>query len=204
MTTLSYISKQGGTRSDQMLQETSELLIWCHENEILLQATHIKGSLNVMADQLSRSHQVNETEWSLHPIVANLIWEEFFVPQIDLFATRFNNKLTKFVSPFPDTTAEAVDAMSLDWTDRVCYAFPPTALLTKVLAKLQQSPRCHMILVAPWWPKRLWFPILLQYSRTNPLELPLQENLLKQPKANIFHPNLQMLALHAWHLYVPG
>jgi hypothetical protein len=96
-TTLSYINKQGGTKSFQMLEATSELLIWCHTNAILLQANHIKGSLNVMADQLSRSHQVIETEWSLHPTVANLIWEEFFVPQIDLFATRFNNKLTKFV-----------------------------------------------------------------------------------------------------------
>jgi hypothetical protein len=195
MTTLSYINKQGGTRSDQMLQETSELLIWCHENNILLQASHIKGSLNVMADQLSRSHQVIEAEWSLHPIVANLIKEEFFIPLN--FAMRLNNKLTRFMSPFPDTTAEAVDAMSLDLTDRICYAFPPTALLTKVLAKLQQSPCCHMILVAPWWPKRLWFLILLHYSRSNPLELLLQENLLKPPKSNVFHNNLQMLALHA-------
>ena len=126
-----------------MLQETSELLIWCHENDILLQASHINGSLNVMADQLSRSHQVIETVWSLHPIV-------FFVHQIDLFATRFNNKLTMFVSPFPGTTAKIVDAMSLDWTDLVCYSFPPTAMLTNLLAKHEHSRCCHMILVAPW------------------------------------------------------
>ena len=33
------------------------------------------------------------------------------VPQIDLFATRFNNKLLLFVSPVPDPLATAVDAL---------------------------------------------------------------------------------------------
>ena len=35
--------------------------------------------------------------------------------EVDLFATRFNHKLPKFVSPVPDPTAWAVDAPSLPW-----------------------------------------------------------------------------------------
>ena len=38
-------------------------------------------------------------------------------PQIDLFATRLNNKLPLFVSPVPDPLATAVDALSLAWED---------------------------------------------------------------------------------------
>ena len=35
--------------------------------------------------------------------------------QIDLFATRFNNKLPLFVSPVPDPMATAVYALSRPW-----------------------------------------------------------------------------------------
>ena len=44
---------------------------------------------------------------------------------MDLFATRYNYKLPKFVSLVPDQTAWAVDALSLPWQDLDVYAFPP-------------------------------------------------------------------------------
>ena len=47
---------------------------------------------------------------------------------IDLFATRFNNKLPLFVLPVPDFLVIAVDALSLPWEDLDAYAFPPAAI----------------------------------------------------------------------------
>ena len=38
-------------------------------------------------------------------------------PRVDLFATRFNNKLPKFVSPVLDQTAWRVDLLSLQWEE---------------------------------------------------------------------------------------
>ena len=61
-------------------------------------------------------------------------------PQVDLFATRFNNKLPQFVSPVPDPQAWAVDAISLSWENLDPYAFPPAAILGKVVEKLQDYP----------------------------------------------------------------
>ena len=46
---------------------------------------------------------------------------------------RFNNKLPLFVPPVPDPQATAVDALSLPWEDLDVYAFPPTAILGKVV-----------------------------------------------------------------------
>ena len=49
-----------------------------------LKARHIPGCLNVMADLLSRSNQVQSTEWSLHPQVFKQICQKWFTPHLPL------------------------------------------------------------------------------------------------------------------------
>ena len=89
-------------------------------------------------DKLSRLNQTIQTEWSLLPDIFQDLCRKWHRPQIDLFATRFN-KLPLFVSPVPDTLAVAVDALTLPWEDLDAYAFPPTAILGKVVEKLQET-----------------------------------------------------------------
>lgn len=199
-TTLSYINKFGGTRSPEMFEATKSLLLWCNKHTIMIKATHIKGSLNVMADMLSRKTKTVNTEWSLHPEVTQSLWNKWFQPNIDLFATRFNHKLPKYISPFPDPLAHGVDAMSLEWSRQTLYAFPPFALVNQVITKFEQSQQCRMILVAPFWPTRNWFGTLMKLRKGEPVELPKWHNLLKQPTQEIYHENLMLLNLHAWLL----
>ena len=94
----------------------------------------------MIADKLSRLGQTIQTEWSLLPEVFQSICETWHQPQIDLFATRYNHKLPQFVSPVPDPLAVAVDALSLPWEDLDAYAFPPTAILGKVVEKFIGHP----------------------------------------------------------------
>ena len=110
------------------------------------------------------------------------------------------NKLPLFVSPVPDTLAVAVDALTLPWEDLDAYAFPPTAILGKVVEKLQDSPCKRLILIAPGWPNMPWFWDLVTMSSQVPLSLPNQPNLLTQPFNQIPHRNLTNLNLHAWFL----
>ena len=70
-TVLAYINKQGGTHSAEMCAVLWKIMTWCHHDHITLKARHIPGCLNVMADLLSRSNQVQSTEWSLHPQVVH-------------------------------------------------------------------------------------------------------------------------------------
>ena len=49
-------------------------------------------------DSLSRSTQIQSTEWSLHPQVFKRICTKWFTPRVDLFATRLNHKLPLYVS----------------------------------------------------------------------------------------------------------
>ena len=63
-TVVAYINKQGG-----MCALLWKIMTWCHHFRITLKARNIPGCLNVMADLLSRSNQVQSTELSLHPHV---------------------------------------------------------------------------------------------------------------------------------------
>ena len=56
----------------------------------------------MIADKLSRRGQTIQAEWSLLPDVIQLICTRWHQPQVDLFATRFNNKLPQHVSPVSD------------------------------------------------------------------------------------------------------
>ena len=99
--------------------------------------------------KLSRLGQTIQTEWSLLQEVFQAICSRWYQPNIDLFATRFNTKLPWFVSPVPDSLATAVDALSQPWEDLNAYAFPPAAILGKVVENLQGSPCKRIILIAP-------------------------------------------------------
>ena len=87
-----------------------KILSWRTRKQVTLKARHIPGRLNVIANKLSRLGQTIQTEWSLHPEVFQAICSRWHQPQVDLFTTRFNNKLPQFVSPVPDPQAWAVDA----------------------------------------------------------------------------------------------
>ena len=97
-TVVAYINKQGGTHSTEMCALLWKIMTWCHHYKIILKARHIPGCLNVMADLLSRSNQVQSTEWSLHPQMFKQICHKWFTPHVDLFVTRLNHKLPLYVS----------------------------------------------------------------------------------------------------------
>ena len=141
-----------------------------------------------------------QTEWSLLPEVFAQICRRWHRPSVDLFATRFNHKLPRFVSPVPDQSAWEVDALSLPWEDLDAYGFPPTALLHQVVTKLLDHGFRRLILIAPGWPNMPWFWDLVNMSAQIPLLLPQVSNLITQPFNQCPHRDLPNLNLHAWLL----
>ena len=109
--------QQGETHSAEMCALLWKIMTWGHHYLITLKARHVLGCLNVMADLLSRSNQVQSTEWSLHPQVFKQICQKWFTPHVDLFATHLNHKLPLYVSPIPDPRAWDIDALNINWTN---------------------------------------------------------------------------------------
>ena len=103
-TVVSYINKEGGMKSGSLCALLWRLLSWCNQRQIVLWARHIPGHLNVIADKLSRHKQVIQMEWSLLQVF-DLLCRRWHTLEVDLFATTFNHKLPRFVSPVPDRLA---------------------------------------------------------------------------------------------------
>lgn len=198
-TVASYVNKLGGTHSRQLLDLTFEFYALVDSIPCHVRARHIPGVRNVLADALSRPRDPSPTEWMLNPVVFQWLCEQFDRPMIDLFATRFNNQLPLFVSPVPDPRAIDHDALALDWTGMDAYAYPPTVLIPLILNKLR-GVRCRMLLIAPLWPARTWYPELRDRASQPPLSLPVRRDLLIHPHTRQHHPNAEVLKLHAWML----
>ena len=171
----------------------------CLAHNIQLLAKHIPGRFNTLADRMSRIDKPISTEWSLNQEIANKIFQIMDFPSIDLFATRLNHRLQLYVSPIPDQKALSIDAISMDWNRIHAYAFPPFHLIQTVINKVRIS-QCRIVLIAPLWPDRPWFPELLGLLVSPPVSLPVMPNLLAQLKGRILHQNPGHLQLHTWEL----
>ena len=193
----SYINNQGGIISDSLSLAAEHVLLWCQAQGIVLSARHLSGKLNVLADMLSRPDAVLQTEWTLCHHVMERVWARFHRPRRDLFATRYSTRLPIYVSPVPDGAAWAVDALSLNWGTLQAYAFPPLAILPRVVRKARQEKAC-LILIAPFWQAQPWFPELMQITRGDPFPLNLRKGDLIQPRTGVPHGNVEMLDLHAF------
>lgn len=138
----------GGTHSEIMDSITKEIWEWAIKRNIHLTAVHIPGIENVKADFLSR-HFLDQMEWKLNPHLFQEIVHVLFHPQVDLFASRLNYQLPKYVSWQPDQTAWKMDALSIPWKNLKAYAFPPFNLISQVLQKVRRDNPL-MILVTPF------------------------------------------------------
>ena len=111
------------------------IMTWCYHYNMAPRARHIVGCLNVMADLLSRSNQVQSTEWSLHLQVFKQICQKCFIPHVDLFVICLKHKVPLYVSPAPYQHAWDIDAMNINWSNFNAYAYPTTALLHRMIQK---------------------------------------------------------------------
>ena len=199
VTAVAYLRKAGGTRSPFLNSITQGILRWSESLAIRLAPQFIPGSNNVLADALSRPHQLPHSEWSLNMTVF-LSLSRHWPVQIDLFATSANHRCSNYFSPYRDPQSVGTDAFLQSWDGLQVYAFPPFSIIPRVLAKLRESRGTELKLVAPHWPQRPWFPDLLQLSLAHPVVLPDRPDLLLLPRSRLRYPGLHRLRLHAWRL----
>ncbi len=195
--TVAYINHQGGLCSRRMSQLARHLLLWSQKHLRSLCAVHVPGELNRAADELSRQHAL-PGEWQLHPEVLQLIWRRFGDAQVDLFASPDTSHCQLFFSLSEGTLG--TDALACSWPRGLRkYAFPPVSLLAQTLCKVREDEE-QVLLVAPYWPNRTWFPELMLLATAPPWQIPLRRDLLSQRGGTLWHPCPDLWNLHVWSL----
>lgn len=193
---VAYINNMGGMASMHMDMLARQLWNWCIARNIFVSATHLSGSLNCQADFSSRNFS-DSTEWMLKKEIFKRICDQFFVPDIDLFASRLNYQVEKFVSWFPEPGCYKSDAFSFSWEMFIPYIFPPFNLIGKVLNKIVEDSVSKAILIVPHWPSQAWFPILLSMLISHPVRIPRHKDILVLPHNGQSHPMARRLSLVA-------
>ena len=185
-TAVAYINNMGGIKSPHCNQMAVDIWKWCIERTIWITAAYLPGKQNTEADHKSR-HFNDRTEWMLNNGAFAKIVQKFGKPEIDIFASRLNTKLARYISWLPDPNAEAVDAFTLDWAKFEFYAFPPFCLVARCIQKIK-TDKATGILIVPKWPTQAWFPCLSSILVGEPFLLRRNVNLLTQPSSRTPHP----------------
>ena len=185
-TAVAYLNNMGGIKSQDCNLAAKQIWEWCKERNIWLTAAHLPGKHNTEADIMSRTF-TDRTEWMLNRRVFEEITLQFGEPEIDLFASRLNKQLARYVSWLPDPEAEAIDAFSLNWRNLKFYAFPPFCLISKCLHKIRND-EAEGLMIVPDWPSQPWYALLQQMTVGTPMFIRKSGNLLTQPVSHSKHP----------------
>ena len=190
------INKMGSTRSIEVDFLVRKISDWAITRGNFISVTHIPGRFNEDADRESR-REASRTEWMLNKQdFHNVLGQLDFDPQIDLFASRSNAQLINYYSYRPDPGCSGVNAFTISWTFLDFYAFPPFAIIGKVLQKVQFD-KAEGILIVPDWPSQYWFNKFINMT-IHEIIIPPRSDLLQHPHSyNVLHPLHNTLQLRA-------
>ena len=198
---LAYLVKMGAARNLLVVQEAKEIWEFYLANQITLTVEYLPGTLNTRADKASREIKNLSSEWILNKPIFQKLIQTLGPVDVDLFALRLCHQIPKDISWQPDPHAWMVDTFQINWSHLKAYAFPPFALIGRVLTKVM-SNKCTLAIITPVWPSQPWYTQLLKMSIQDPIFIPSFPNLLTDPNQNQ-HPlcQNQALVLAAWKVF---
>ena len=118
----------------------------------------------------------------------------FGMPEIDLFASRFNKQLHRHPAWMPDPDTLYIDGISISWENQFVYLFPPFSMIWPVLNKISLESTKTLV-KAPMWPTQSWFNKLLELAVEQPMII--ESKCLQLPGENQRHPLYPKLRLLA-------
>jgi len=182
------------SRSIKMSKVGARFFDWREGARLQLSCRHLRGIYNVEADALSRQ-EWGEVEWRLNPgLLARVLRTWRCRIQRDLFASRQNTHAPHYFSWEHDFEAVGVDSLSHHWLwNDTSYAYPPTALLPRLLQKVIYEQVADMVLITPLFPSATWWPTVMQVSTTVPIVMPCRDGTTTDPMGT---PSWK----HAWPL----
>ena len=126
--------QMGGSRSLILASLAKNLWEWCLERQIVLEAQHIPGILNIEADRESRNF-VDNNDWKLAPQVWGLL-------EVDLFSTRLSRQLPRFVRELESRSRGRVSQCMGPRLEQIPRLRIPNVLLGGTLLKTSVNTKC--------------------------------------------------------------
>lgn len=195
-TVVSYINKEGGTKSKKLLKQTRQLLSVLDTLNVHLLAQYFPGRFNAEVDALSRQKRC--PEWHLTAEATSIIFLMWGTPEMDLFASKTAHVIQRYVSmDVQDHQAQHHNAFCHQWHYELAWLFPPPNLIPRVLSHLNQASGRY-ILIAPKWNKVFWRADVQRRALRPPYPIPdLARNLI-DTRTGVHPPEIQDLHLEAW------
>lgn len=181
------------------MQEVHPILDWAQIHLEDLKAVYVPAVQNQLADDLSRMF-ISNNDWSLSHQAFSILTNKWSIPDIDLAATPMN-KCAKFLARVTNPTASRVNCLHQQWRFCLGYILTPIPLIARFQARRRNSTST-VIVVIPFWLRRLWFTTILQLNTEDPLPLPVTPDLFSQ--GQFLYPAPERLHLMAWQLKVRG
>ena len=199
-TTIACINKKGTSRSPPCHAIALHIWEWAESMSTHLTAAHVPGVENIEADKESRKLHI-DGEWMIDSVILKQSFAALNVePEIDIFASRVNRQLNRYISYNADPEAEIINAFTIEWDNFKFYAFPPFAIIGQVLKKIS-SERSEGVLVVPLWPNQSWYPIIFKMIISIPIIINSRSRLLRLPsEPERTHPLWKKLDLLVCHI----
>ena len=150
--------------------------------------------------QITSRNCPDPTEWHLHPLIAQRLFQMWSRPQVDLFTYHRNHQLPLWFCWAGHPQVASSNVLSQPWSGLYLYAYPPISLLKRT-DQDQGGQAEEAIVITPRWPRRSWYH--LQMACEIPLLLPCRQDLLSQhlpDKGILYHTELETLQLMVWKL----
>mmetsp|Transcript_4131 Transcript_4131/g.11539 ORF Transcript_4131/g.11539 Transcript_4131/m.11539 type:complete len:571 (-) Transcript_4131:436-2148(-) len=159
-----YVRKVTG-RVDHLSSLARRLNALAIKHKIRLLPRQVPGEQIPEADALSRLSDTDD--YRLSREAWNRVTFVLGTPRVDLFASRFTNKCSRFFTRQSDPMAAGRNAFEVDWREEgLAYAFPPPKLLPKTIRKIV-ADRARAIVVMPSHWGNPWIPMIRDLHRWN-------------------------------------
>ena len=179
-TATAFINRMGGTRSKSLCRTALELWEIVLGRHGWIKANWLPREENQLADLLSKS-AIDTWEISLSPMVAKVLWDRWFTPILDMFASARCHLVDRYCSWYPDPNSVQRDAFCLKvWPNRI-FCFPPVPLIGMTLDRVVRDKVDRAIVVVPHWPMCLWWTKLQEMLVEDPLEMDFYRKILFSP-----------------------
>ena len=149
---VSYINHQGGLRSRRLYKLAYQILVWSQDELLSLRAVHIPRHLNMGAGILLRQGP-RPGEWRLHTEAMKHSWRGW--PDSGGSVCNSRDIALSPLASSDSSSSTGAGHHGTDVAEALSVRFPPIALLPGVLERVRWDG-VRLLLVAPFWPGRVW------------------------------------------------